>query len=412
MARSYQGIAVAAGCPVSLAEMLKITFVANSMNYLVATGGLSGFAVRMYFFTRLGMASQTAVVVSLAQTFLTNVTLLAFVLVGFAYVFCQPHPAGLGAGRHHRSCWCSPIVAAAFAGSAPAPSRACAAARCSGSRRARTGSCTACSRTAPRRARTSGATSSTSTAASPSCSRASAPCWRRWSTSSLDWFLTILILYTSFLTVRYWIEFAEVIVGFAVGIVLSFASLIPGGLGVMEGSMAAVFSSMGVPFETAVVAVLLFRVAYYLLPLLISLFFLHGMFVQGTTPEQGAGARITRAPSSRAAAPRAERCGALARRSADAGGAARAGDRGAGIDRHQREQRVHQPRRQPAEPDRVVADQDADQHVVADAAEVADAAADQRRRRAAAAQRVDDVDGERRGDRRRHPPRRRRPSAT
>ena len=47
--------------------------------------------------------------------------------------------------------------------------------------------------------------------------------------------------------------------------------------------MAAVFASMQVPFETAVVAVLLFRVAYYLLPLLISLFFLHGMFVQGTS---------------------------------------------------------------------------------------------------------------------------------
>ena len=103
----------------------------------------------------------------------------------------------------------------------------------------------------------------------------------------VDWFLTILILYTSFLTVRYAIEFAQVIVGFAVGIVLSFASLIPGGLGVMEGSMAAVFSSMGVPFETAVVAVLLFRVAYYLLPLLISLFFLHGMYVQGTNLGKG-----------------------------------------------------------------------------------------------------------------------------
>src|SRR5262249_43172656 len=89
----------------------------------------------------------------------------------------------------------------------------------------------------------------------------------------IDWFLTILILYTSFLTVRYWIDFAEVIVGFAVGIVLSFASLIPGGLGVMEGSMSAVFSSMGVPFETGLAAVLLFRAAYYLLPLLISVFF-------------------------------------------------------------------------------------------------------------------------------------------
>ena len=80
---------MAADCEISFLDMLKITFVANSMNYLVATGGLSGFAVRLYFFTRAGMASQIAVIVSLAQTFLTNCTLLAFVVLGFSYVFAH-----------------------------------------------------------------------------------------------------------------------------------------------------------------------------------------------------------------------------------------------------------------------------------------------------------------------------------
>jgi uncharacterized protein (TIRG00374 family) len=281
MARSYQGIAIAAGCPVSLVEMLKITFVANSMNYLVATGGLSGFAVRMYFFTRLGMASQTAVVVSLAQTFLTNCTLLAFVLVGFAYVFSS-HTLQGSALVATTILLVLAIVAAAFAALLLLHPRL----------RRRTLFWIAQSaywimhRTLPHR------------------TPARTHIWRYQFNLNrgiafllsrkqamlaplfyiiVDWFLTILILYTSFLTVRYWIDFAEVIVGFAVGIVLSFASLIPGGLGIMEGSMAAVFSSMGVPFETAVVAVLLFRVIYYLLPLLISLFFLHGMFVQGTS---------------------------------------------------------------------------------------------------------------------------------
>lgn len=281
MARSYQGIAVAAGCPVSLADMLKITFVANSMNYLVATGGLSGFAVRMYFFSRLGMASQTAVIVSLAQTFLTNFTLLAFVLVGFAYVFSS-HTLSGSALVASTIVLVLAIVAAAFAGLLLLHPRL----------RRRTLFWLAQSaywimhRVSPHR------------------TPARTHIWRyqfnlnRGITFLLsrkramlaplfyivvDWFLTILILYTSFLTVRYTIEFAQVIVGFAVGIVLSFASLIPGGLGVMEGSMAAVFASMGVPFETAVVAVLLFRAAYYVLPLLISLFFLHGMFVMGTS---------------------------------------------------------------------------------------------------------------------------------
>jgi len=281
MARSYQGIAIAAGCPVSLSEMLRITFVANSMNYLVATGGLSGFAVRMYFFSRLGMASQTAVIVSLAQTFLTNYTLLVFVLVGFAYVLSS-HTLQGSALVATTVLLILAIVAAALASLLLLHPRL--------------------------RRRTLFWTAQTAYWALHRLLPHRAPprthIWRYQFNLNrgiafllsrkramlaplayiiLDWFLTIMILYTSFLTVRYWVDFAEVIVGFAVGIVLSFASLIPGGLGVMEGSMAAIFASMGIPFETAVVAVLLYRLAYYLLPLLISLFFLHGMFVQGTT---------------------------------------------------------------------------------------------------------------------------------
>jgi uncharacterized protein (TIRG00374 family) len=98
-----------------------------------------------------------------------------------------------------------------------------------------------------------------------------------------DWILTILILHTAFLTLRHPVHFGYVVVGFAVGIVLTFVTVIPGGLGVMEGSTAAMFASFGVPFETAVLAVLLFRVVYSLLPLLISLFFLHGMLLAGTS---------------------------------------------------------------------------------------------------------------------------------
>jgi hypothetical protein len=281
MARSYQGISVAAGCPVSLLEMLKITFVANSMNYLVSTGGLSGFAVRMYFFTRLGIPSQTAVLISLAQTFLTNCMLLLFLLVGFAYVFSSHSLSGAALGVTIALVVVfvlAAILAALLLFHAPLRRRtlfwlAQAAYR-------------VLHRVTPHRA---------------------PPRTHIWRYQfnlnrgigfliarrramlqpviyiALDWLLTVLVLYTAFLAVRYPIALSHVIVGFAVGIVLSFASLIPGGLGVMEGSMAAVFASMQVPFETAVVAVLLFRIAYYLLPLLISLFLLHGMFVQWTS---------------------------------------------------------------------------------------------------------------------------------
>ena len=102
-----------------------------------------------------------------------------------------------------------------------------------------------------------------------------------------DWMVTLLILWGAFIAVHYPIPMSFVVVGFAVGIILSLVSFVPGGLGVMEGSMAAIFASLSVPFETAVVAVLIFRVAYYVLPMIISVFFFRGMLVQGAraTPE-------------------------------------------------------------------------------------------------------------------------------
>ena len=44
--------------------------------------------------------------------------------------------------------------------------------------------------------------------------------------------------------------------------------------------MTAVFASLGVPFANAFLAVLIFRVAYYVLPLVMSFVFFHGLMLQ------------------------------------------------------------------------------------------------------------------------------------
>ncbi|OGR90847.1 MAG: hypothetical protein A3J74_09405 [Elusimicrobia bacterium RIFCSPHIGHO2_02_FULL_57_9] len=53
----------------------------------------------------------------------------------------------------------------------------------------------------------------------------------------------------------------------------------PGGLGAAEGSMAAVFESLGLNWEKALMAVLLYRVCYYFVPGLISIFVFWGLKV-------------------------------------------------------------------------------------------------------------------------------------
>jgi hypothetical protein len=279
MALSYQGIAHAAGADVPYVEMLKITFVANTVNYVVSTGGLSGFAMRLYFFIRMSIASGTAVIISLVQTFITNTVLLLFVVAGFAYLLSshELHGYALGAVA---ALLCVFVLAAAVAMILLLHRQL----------RRRTLFIMAeaahwfLHRFLPRH------------------KPARVRIWRFQRNLNrgieflldrkghmvvptlwivLDWVVTLLILYTAFVAVRYPIPISFVVVGFAVGVTLSLVSFVPGGLGVMEGSMAAIFASLSVPFETAVVAVLIFRVAYYLLPMVISLFFFRRMLFQG-----------------------------------------------------------------------------------------------------------------------------------
>jgi glycosyltransferase 2 family protein len=279
MARSYQGIALAANVPFSFWEMFKITFVANSMNYVVATGGLSGFAVRLYFFTRRGVGAGTATSISLAQGLITNISLLVFLVIGFGYLMTSDKlsfAAQAASGVLLVACFSvtALVIGLLFA--------------------------------RDRRRRIifvlSQAADRFMTWALPRYKPARTRIWRFQRNLNkgidflldrkqqmveptvwilIDWILTLLILYTAFVCLDYHVPFGTLVVGFAVGLSLSFVSVIPGGLGLMEGSMAAVFTTLGVPFETGVVATLIFRIAFHAVPLVTSLFFFHGLFVEG-----------------------------------------------------------------------------------------------------------------------------------
>lgn len=279
MTRSYQGIAWAAGAHVGFGGMLRITVVANTVNYLVSTGGLSGFAVRMYFFIRMAMPSGTAVVISLIQTFITNLILLFCVVVGFWYLVSQHRLNGFA------------LVSSSVLLTISVTASILAIVLLAHRRLRRRTLFLACEglhwflhRFLPRH------------------KPARVRLWRfqrnlnrgidfllerkrlmvvpvLWIVA--DWVATIGILYVAFIAVGHPLPAGLVMVGFSIGVVLSAVSLVPGGLGIMEGSMAAIFRSFSVPLESAVIAVLIFRLAYYVFPAVVSLFFFRGMLIQG-----------------------------------------------------------------------------------------------------------------------------------
>ena len=278
MSRSYQGIAEAAGLRLGFPTWLRITFVSNTANYLVTSAGLSGFAVRMYLLSQQRIPTGRAVLISLVQTFLTNFTLLSFIAVGFASLVLRHVLPGVALVA-------ASVALALFTGLLTY------AVVLMYHRQLRRRTLFLVANTGHRVLRR----------VVPRWTPGRVRLWRfqhnlnqgleflldrkdrmlapaAW--IMLDWALTIAILWAAFRAVRYPIPPGLVVIGFAVGICLSLVSLVPGGLGVMEGLMTAVFASLSVPYETAFVAVLLFRLAYYVLPLLVSLFFFHGIMLQ------------------------------------------------------------------------------------------------------------------------------------
>jgi uncharacterized protein (TIRG00374 family) len=275
MARSYQGIASLAETHLSFPIWFRITLVSNTVNYVVTSAGLSGFAVRMFLLSQYGVASGRAVLISLVQTFLTNVTLLFFILGGFVSLLTRQQLSG------------APLVAAGtllalFAGTLTYGVVLVFNRRLRRLTLFWMGSVAhrVLRRFAPGR--------------TPQLVRF----WRfqhrldsgvefllsrkvgmlrpiAWIT--FDWVLTSGVLWAAFRAVSHPLSPGLVMVGFSVGLFFSMVSFVPGGLGIMEGSMTAVFASLGVPLEKAVVAVLIFRLAYHVVPLVLSVFFFHGV---------------------------------------------------------------------------------------------------------------------------------------
>ena len=276
MARSYQGIADLAGKHLPFLVWLRITFVSNTVNYVVTTAGLSGFAVRMYLLSQYGVESGRAVLISLIQTFLTNVTLLVFILAGFVSLLARQQLTGTPLAI-------ASVCLVVFAGFLVYGVVLLLHRRLRRLTLFWMGSTThrMLRRFAPAR--------------TPQLVRF----WRfqhrldrgiqfllsrpvamlgptAWIT--FDWVLTCGVLWAAFLAVSHPLSPGLVMVGFGVGLFFSLVSFVPGGLGIMEGSMAAVFVSLGVPFEKAIVAILIFRVSYHLIPLIVSVFLFHGVF--------------------------------------------------------------------------------------------------------------------------------------
>jgi uncharacterized protein (TIRG00374 family) len=96
--------------------------------------------------------------------------------------------------------------------------------------------------------------------------------------TGLDWVMAMLTLHFCLRAVGVQhMPVGHLTAGFTAGQATTLIPALPGGLGAMEGSMAAIYSSLGVDWDVALMAVLLYRVAYYVIPGILSVFVLWGL---------------------------------------------------------------------------------------------------------------------------------------
>ncbi|MDH3259561.1 MAG: flippase-like domain-containing protein [Acidimicrobiia bacterium] len=89
----------------------------------------------------------------------------------------------------------------------------------------------------------------------------------------VDWFGSVFALGFCFDALGSPLKPSVLFTGFVIGVMAGVLSALPAGIGVQDGSMAGVFALLGVGFEEAVLAALLFRGVFYLVPYVVSLGF-------------------------------------------------------------------------------------------------------------------------------------------
>ena len=114
--------------------------------------------------------------------------------------------------------------------------------------------------------------------------------------SFVDWLLAAAVLYACLYMTGVHVRPGPLLGSFAAAQTLGLLSLIPGGFGVFDGLMLLALTSEGYESAAVLSALFLFRIAYYLVPLLAGLYFGSGMLAERLPAVVRAGARLRAHP--------------------------------------------------------------------------------------------------------------------
>jgi uncharacterized protein (TIRG00374 family) len=246
-------------------DLSAIGFVSINLNYLLSSGGAAGYSVRFLLMREQGAALRDIVAASLFDTYLGSLGLLALLAIGLSYLLAK-HP--LSPGATVAVAIAAVLLVALFV----------AATAVVFVRSLRTGILRVLGKLVRRLARRD--LTAPLDEFDATMSRGVSVVRDRPLLLALmialvvaDWAASTAALWFCFDALGDPISLGVLVTGFALGVTAGVLSMVPGGLGVQEGSMAGVYALLGAPLHKAVLASILFRVVYYLIPYLVSLGF-------------------------------------------------------------------------------------------------------------------------------------------
>lgn len=262
---SFAQVSRLMGVKMRTRDLAIIGFVSSVLNHLVLSGGAAGYSVRFLLMNRHGVSLREVIAISILHFLLTSLIMATMLPVGLAYL-------GLTASLSQRTAMVLTVIALIiFLGTIFAFGMIFWGRM----RRPAIGLLVKAVRTVVRRDVQGPLERFDATVALGVQEMREAPVSMLIIASliAIDWAFSAAALWFCFRAFDVTLSVGQLISGFVIGTVAGVSSMLPGGLGIQEASMTGIFTLLGVSLGTAVVASILYRVVYSVIPYFVSLIF-------------------------------------------------------------------------------------------------------------------------------------------
>jgi uncharacterized protein (TIRG00374 family) len=251
------------GIPINTRSLTQIGFTTTALNHLLTTGGLAGYSLRYLLMRRHGVRMKDVLTTSVLHFYLTSLIMLGMLPAGLIYLAINS-PVRLETSILLAMITLSAIILFSLAtGLVFKP----------GLRKPILNFISKVSRSVLKRDIDSQLNQFDTSFTHGVRELRKQPQKMTWIIGMIfgDWLSSAIVLWFCFDAIGPPVHSGDLMAGFVIGVVSGVMSMIPGGLGIQEGSMAGIFSLLGTSFEQAILASILFRMVYYIFPYLISL---------------------------------------------------------------------------------------------------------------------------------------------